>query len=142
MPSSAAAVAGGDVAGGWGAAGGQLGVTEDVDLEATQTPPDVLAPQSPPTSLKRGRRKVISRGGHYIVWSKGGASPWSSTTFDAHSSRGSVGRHHREYSWSPPGDRLVGGGPQVGVPTVIFSLSFNSKSEIPQRHRRRPKGPL
>ncbi|XP_050689117.1 uncharacterized protein LOC126981721 [Eriocheir sinensis] len=109
---AAAAVAGGDAAGGWGAAGGQLGVTEDVELWATPPPPDVLAPQSPPTSLRRGRRKVISRGGHYIVWSKGGASPWSSTTFDAHSSRGSVGRHHREYSWSPPGDRLVGGGPQ------------------------------
>ncbi|KAK8384357.1 hypothetical protein O3P69_009269 [Scylla paramamosain] len=62
--------------------------------------------------LRRGRRKVISRGGHYIVWSRGGASPWSSTTYDAMNSPGSVGRHHREYSWHPPGERVGDGGLQ------------------------------
>ncbi|XP_045101118.1 uncharacterized protein LOC123498074 isoform X2 [Portunus trituberculatus] len=62
--------------------------------------------------LRRGRRKVISRGGHYIVWSRGGTSPWSSTTYDAMNSPGSVGRHHREYSWHPPGERVGDGGLQ------------------------------
>lgn len=85
-----------------------LRVTRGLEPGPVSSPPDVL----PSTPLRRGRRKVISRGGHYIVWSRGGASPWSSTTYDADSTS-SVARHHREYSWHPPGDSLVAGGMQV-----------------------------
>lgn len=86
---------------------GQHGAEGGVGLAVTQLPP-----AAHPSALKRGRRKVISRGGHYIVWSKGGGSPWSSTTYDS-SSSGSVARNvQREYSWHPPGDRVGDGGLQ------------------------------
>lgn len=87
---------------------GQHGAKGGVGLAVTQPPLDGHL-SSP---LKRGRRKVISRGGHYIVWSKGGSSPWSSTTYDAVNSQTNVARNHREYSWHPPGDRVGDGGLQ------------------------------
>lgn len=55
----------------------------------------------------RTKRKVISRGGHYIVWSRSGTSPWSSTSYET------IGdyriNNNREYGWNHRG-RIGDGG--------------------------------
>ena len=123
-------VGGGDLTAGWT----QQGARGSEGLPVTQLPHD--APK------KRGRRKVISRGGHYIVWSRGGTSPWSSTTYDAGSSQASGGRSYREYSWHPPGESVGDGGLQgyvgpqgrsSGAGTVVRKkLNQSFKREIAQ----------
>ncbi|XP_042224082.1 uncharacterized protein LOC121867972 [Homarus americanus] len=55
----------------------------------------------------RTKRKVISSGGHYIVWSRSGTSPWSSTGYE------SVGEYkinnNREHGWTSRGKIGDGG---------------------------------
>ncbi|XP_071534976.1 uncharacterized protein [Panulirus ornatus] len=75
--------------------------TGDLDRTSKVTGADDL------TSPGRTKRKVISRGGHYIVWSRSGTSPWSSTSYETLG--GYKINHHREYGWNPRGSIGDGG---------------------------------
>ncbi|XP_045616957.2 uncharacterized protein [Procambarus clarkii] len=78
----------------------------------------------------RTKRKVISSGGHYIVWSRSGTSPWSSTSYESVVGDYKI-NHHREYGWNPRGQIGDGGSRKTYPP-----------QREPARDRRNPRKKL
>ncbi|XP_068248977.1 uncharacterized protein [Palaemon carinicauda] len=70
--------------------------------------------------LRRLKRKVISRGGHYMIRSSSGNSPWSSTSYDSYSTYRTS--KPRGYGYNPRG--RIG---DSGIRTTTFGEIIRSK---------------
>ncbi|KAK8731396.1 hypothetical protein OTU49_007585, partial [Cherax quadricarinatus] len=118
---------------------GDLASGEDLVDSGDLVIPGDLVSTNDLASLGRTKRKVVSSGGHYIVWSRSGTSPWSSAGYE------SVGdykiNHQREYGWNHRGKIGDGGSrktfppqpePRRGRRAPRKKLSKSFKREIAQ----------
>ncbi|XP_069983698.1 uncharacterized protein [Penaeus vannamei] len=84
------------------------------------------APGASAGHVRRGKRKVISRGGYYIIRSSSGSSPWSSTSYD--SGAGYHNSRYQGYGYNTRGPIGDGG---------TRTYSFPSDDGQKRRHNRR-----
>ncbi|KAK7072720.1 hypothetical protein SK128_023049 [Halocaridina rubra] len=82
--------------------------------------------------LRRQKRKVISRGGHYIIRSSSGRSPWSSSTYESDNYNPYRTSRPRSYGYNPRG--RIG---DAGARTSTFGENTSSHRTARRSQRKK-----